>query len=65
MAMRNFALVWLAVAAAVTAASGKDWKVIRFGVDPSYPPFEAKAPNGELVGFDIDLGKALCAKLNE
>jgi lysine-arginine-ornithine-binding protein len=42
----------------------KDWKVIRFGVDPSYPPFESKAPDGSLVGFDIDLGKALCAKLN-
>jgi lysine/arginine/ornithine transport system substrate-binding protein len=44
--------------------SAKDWKVIRFGVDPSYPPFESKAPDGSLVGFDIDLGTALCAKLN-
>jgi lysine/arginine/ornithine transport system substrate-binding protein len=44
--------------------SAKEWKVIRFGVDPSYPPFESKAPDGSLVGFDIDLGKALCAKLN-
>jgi lysine/arginine/ornithine transport system substrate-binding protein len=44
--------------------SAKDWKVIRFGVDPSYPPFESKAPDGGLVGFDIDLGNALCAKLN-
>jgi len=44
--------------------SAKDWKVIRFGVDPSYPPFESKAPDGSLIGFDIDLGKALCAKLN-
>src|ERR1700732_3597182 len=45
-------------------ASAKDWKVIRFGVDPSYPPFESKAPDGGLVGCDIDLGNALCAKLN-
>jgi len=44
--------------------SAKDWKVIRFGVDPSYPPFESKAPDGSLIGFDIDLGNALCAKLN-
>src|ERR1700741_707852 len=41
----------------------KDWKVIRFGVDPSYPPFESKAPDGSLAGFDIDLGNAICAKL--
>ena len=45
-------------------AFAKEWKVIRFGVDPSYPPFESKAPDGSLVGFDIDLGNALCAKLN-
>jgi lysine/arginine/ornithine transport system substrate-binding protein len=44
--------------------SAKDWKVIRFGVDPSYPPFESKTSDGSLVGFDIDLGNALCAKLN-
>src|SRR5260370_3391516 len=44
--------------------SVKDWKVIRFGVDPSYPPFESKAADGSLVGFDIDLGNALCAKVN-
>src|ERR1700737_3831971 len=44
--------------------SAKDWKVIRFGVDPSYPPFESKAADGSLVGFDIALGNALCAKLN-
>jgi lysine-arginine-ornithine-binding protein len=46
------------------SVSAKDWKVIRFGVDPSYPPFESKAADGSLVGFDIDLGNALCAKLN-
>jgi lysine/arginine/ornithine transport system substrate-binding protein len=47
-----------------SSVAAKDWKVIRFGVDPSYPPFESKAPDGSLIGFDIDLGKALCAKLN-
>jgi histidine transport system substrate-binding protein len=41
----------------------KDWKAVRFGVDASYAPFESKAPSGELVGFDIDLGNALCAKM--
>ncbi|CAG9000917.1 MAG: Lysine/arginine/ornithine-binding periplasmic protein [Candidatus Celerinatantimonas neptuna] len=37
---------------------------IRFAVDPSYPPFESKQPDGSLVGFDIDLGNAICAQLH-
>ena len=44
-------------------AWAKDWKIVRFGVDPSYAPFESKAPSGDLVGFDIDLGNALCTKI--
>jgi lysine/arginine/ornithine transport system substrate-binding protein len=48
----------------VAPGQAKDWKVIRFGVDPSYPPFESKAPDGSLIGFDIDLGNAICGKLN-
>jgi lysine/arginine/ornithine transport system substrate-binding protein len=67
-AMKRFiATLTLLFASLITwspSALAKDWKVIRFGVDPSYPPFESKAPDGSLVGFDIDLGKALCAKLN-
>ncbi|WP_018152352.1 ABC transporter substrate-binding protein [Leeia oryzae] len=38
-------------------------KTIRFGTEASYAPFESKSPSGELIGFDIDLGNALCAEL--
>ena len=41
----------------------KEYKELRFGVDPSYAPFESKAADGSLVGFDIDLGNAICAEL--
>lgn len=51
------------LACIATGAVAKDWKVIRFGVNPSYAPFESKAANGQLVGFDIDLGNALCERL--
>jgi lysine/arginine/ornithine transport system substrate-binding protein len=44
-------------------ANAKDISTIRFGVDASYAPFESKGPDGKLVGFDIDLGNAICAKL--
>lgn len=62
--MKSLTILLLSLLTWVPWLSAKDWKVIRFGVDPSYPPFESKAPDGSLIGFDIDLGNALCAKLN-
>ena len=37
---------------------------VRFAVDPTYPPFESKTADGKLVGFDIDLGNALCQQMD-
>lgn len=48
----------------LSVAEAKDWSTIRFGVDASYPPFESKAADGTLVGFDIDVGNELCRRLN-
>ena len=57
----------LAVSALVTAAplaaQAKPLKQITFGVDATYPPFESLSPSGQFVGFDIDLGRAICAEL--
>ncbi|WP_298213671.1 ABC transporter substrate-binding protein [Acidocella sp.] len=50
-------------AALPQAASAKTFKEIKFGVDATYPPFESLSPSGEFQGFDIDLGKAICAEL--
>lgn len=61
--MKKFALTAAVLALASTGAFAKDWKTIRFGVDASYAPFESKAADGKLVGFDIDLGNAICEKL--
>ena len=47
-----------------TAAHAQEWKEIRFGVFPEYPPFESVAADGSLQGFDIELGNAICAKLD-
>ncbi|HEY1611737.1 MAG TPA: ABC transporter substrate-binding protein [Paraburkholderia sp.] len=52
----------LALSAGV--AHAKDWTTVRFGVDASYAPFESKAPDGKVVGFDIDLGNEICRRLN-
>ncbi|MBX4299038.1 transporter substrate-binding domain-containing protein, partial [Mycobacterium tuberculosis] len=29
-----------------------------------YPPFESTAPSGEIVGFDVDLTKEICKRIN-
>lgn len=52
-----------ALMATATLAQAKEWKTIRVGVDPTYPPFESVAKDGKVQGFDIDLGNALCAQL--
>lgn len=59
-----FAATMLALVSASTIASAKEWSTIRVGVDATYPPFESIAKDGTVQGFDIDLGNALCAKLN-
>ncbi|WP_067701765.1 transporter substrate-binding domain-containing protein [Erwinia sp. ErVv1] len=33
---------------------------LRFGLESEYPPFESRNAAGELQGFDIELGKAVC-----
>mgnify|MGYP001342055832 CR=1 FL=1 len=55
------ATVILAIAS--TTALSKDLTTLRFGVDPTFAPFESKSPENELQGFDIDLGTAICAQL--
>ncbi|RQH08018.1 ABC transporter substrate-binding protein [Paraburkholderia dinghuensis] len=61
--MKKLALC-VALALAAGGAYAKDWSTIRFGTDASYAPFESKAPDGKLVGFDIDLGNEICRRLN-
>jgi lysine/arginine/ornithine transport system substrate-binding protein len=54
--------VWLALACAFTSASAfAEGAALRFGLEAQYPPFESKAADGTLQGFDIDIGNAVCA----
>lgn len=36
---------------------------LRIGVEGAYPPFSAVDESGELVGFDIEIARALCAEM--
>ena len=51
------------LAVSAGSAYAKDWTTVRFGVDASYPPFESKGPDGKVIGFDVDLGNEICARL--
>src|SRR5258706_8266668 len=56
--LRN--LLALACAFASVSAIAADASTLRFGLEAQYPPFESKGANGELQGFDIDIGNAVC-----
>jgi len=41
----------------------KEAKVITVATSPDYPPFESVDENGNIIGFDIDLARAVAAEL--
>ncbi len=38
-------------------------KPVRIGIEAAYPPFSLKTPDGQLAGFDVDIGNALCEEM--
>ena len=72
MNIRKIATAWLSaavmafsVAVPVQSAAAQDdkWAKIRIGVEGEYPPFSAVNEEGELIGFDIDIARALCMEM--
>lgn len=61
--LRRTALAALLALSAAAQAQAPDWKKIRIGVEGAYPPFSELTPSGELKGFDIDIARALCARM--
>ncbi len=51
------------LAASVFATTAMAEETLKVGVEALYPPFESKTPDGKLVGFDVELNDAVCAKL--
>ncbi|WMY96421.1 MAG: transporter substrate-binding domain-containing protein [Arsenophonus sp.] len=39
-------------------------EIIRFATEASYPPFESIDSNNRIIGFDIDIAKTICKKLD-
>jgi arginine/ornithine transport system substrate-binding protein len=36
---------------------------LKLGIEAAYPPFASKTADGQLIGFDYDIGQALCADM--
>ncbi|MCE5974308.1 transporter substrate-binding domain-containing protein [Sinirhodobacter sp. WL0062] len=51
------------IALALLAASPVAAETLRIATEGAFPPFSEINANGEVVGFDIDIAKALCAKM--
>ncbi|TAL89179.1 MAG: transporter substrate-binding domain-containing protein [Candidimonas sp.] len=51
-------------AACAFAAQAQASSTIRFGVDPTFAPYESVNAKGDLIGIDIDMGNAICKQLN-
>jgi lysine/arginine/ornithine transport system substrate-binding protein len=60
--MRLFALAAALVAFCLPVAA-EEAGVLRIGSESAYPPFEFRDPSGALKGFDVEIGNALCARM--
>ena len=60
--MKRFLLLGALVALSLQAFT-LNAQTIKLGTDPTFAPFESKSPSGEIVGFEIDIAKAMCAKM--
>lgn len=60
--IRQFMLM-AALAIASQGVLAKDWNTIRLATEGAYPPFNTTGTDGEVGGFDVDIGNALCAQM--
>jgi len=55
--------VFVAALLAGVSLSASAANTLRFATEASYPPFEFVGADNQIQGFDIDLAKALCQKM--
>jgi polar amino acid transport system substrate-binding protein len=51
------------LALTIGAAQAEDMMKLKIGTEGAYPPFNNLEADGSLVGFDVDIAKALCAEM--
>jgi lysine-arginine-ornithine-binding protein len=58
--IKTIAIVLGAIAVSLPAYAGD---VIKFATEAAYPPFNQRAADGSIEGFEIDLGMEMCARV--
>ncbi|MFY1666131.1 ABC transporter substrate-binding protein [Pseudomonas sp. Pseu.R1] len=53
----------LVAALLVVTSSAVAAETLKMGIEGAYPPFNNKDASGQVVGFDVEIGNALCAKM--
>lgn len=59
--MKKFAILMTAVL--LVSGQAMAAEKLRMGTEGAYPPFNQIDPNGKLVGFDLEIGNALCKQM--
>ena len=61
--MQNYKKFLLAAAVSMAFSATAMAETLTMGIEAAYPPFNNKDASGNVVGFDKDIGDALCAKM--
>jgi octopine/nopaline transport system substrate-binding protein len=61
---RKLAAACVLAATLAGAAQARDYSKITIATEGAYPPYNMHAPDGKLIGFEIDLGNDLCHRMN-
>ena len=61
--MQNYKKFLLAAAVSMAFSATAMAETLKMGIEAAYPPFNNKDASGNVVGFDKDIGDALCAKM--
>ena len=61
--MKKIVLLGALALTAFSALVQAEDKPLRIGIEAAYPPFAYKTPEGNITGFDYDIGNALCEEM--
>jgi putative lysine/arginine/ornithine/histidine/octopine transport system substrate-binding protein len=61
--MQSYKKILLAAAVSLAFSATAAAETLKMGIEAAYPPFNNKDASGQVVGFDKDIGEALCAKM--